>query len=116
MRTNSPMMSEPEKKEFIHVQNSPYRFQTNTYAPVTVTDPITKKKTCGKGRFSVEVMVYIAGVGWDIVDITNAGNELLIALYKYVKTHEILLGYEHVGLNSEKMKNVLENLWQKKIE
>ena len=97
-------------------QGHPYRFQSTTYAPVQETDPITKKKTCGRGRFSVEIMMYIQGIGWDAVDITTVDNEVLVGLYKYIKMHEDLLGYHHVGRSSEQMKNLLENVWGKKID
>ena len=107
---------ETEKKDITMYQGHPYRFQSTTYAPIQETDPMTKKKSCGRGRFSVEIMTYISGVGWDIVDITNVDNELLLGLYKYVKMHEDLLGYTHVGLSSIQMKNMLENIWQKEIK
>ena len=109
-------MSEMEKKEITMVQGHPYRFQSNTYAPVQTTDPITKQKKSGKGRFSVEIMTYVSGVGWDVLDISNVDGELLLGLYKYVKMHEDILGYDHVGNSSEQIKNLLENVWQKTLK
>ncbi len=106
---------ETNKTEHVHIQSNPYRFQATTYAPVQEVDKLTGKKTCGRGRFSVETMIYISGVGWDVVDITNTDNDFLVGLYRYVKMHEDLLGYEHVGKSSTEMKNMLENLWEKKI-
>ena len=105
-----------DTREHIHIQNSPYRFSVSTYAPITETDKMTGKKTCGKGRFTIETMVYVTGVGWDVFDMANADNELLLGLYQYVKLYEDVLGYKHEGNSSTQIKNLLENLWGKKID
>lgn len=102
-------MSENSTREYHHTQDVKYKFQMQSYAP--------GKTLGGKGRtrFSVESMVYITGVGYDIVDVFNSGNELALAFYKYVQFKEFM-GYEHLGLTSQEIKNKLENIWNQKIE
>ena len=71
------------KREYIHTNNVKYKFQLNTFAPIP-----KEKGGSGKTRFSVEDMVYITGVGYDIVDMYNTGNEYYLALYKYIEGKE----------------------------
>lgn len=89
------------KREHIHVQNSPFRFQTVMWAP---------EKGSTKARFAIESMVYVTGMGWDIVDPMTQGNEFWIGFRNYVKMKE-LSGYVHVGLSSDQLTNMMKNLW-----
>lgn len=95
------MAQETERKEFVHIQSSPYRFQSQVYAP---------EKGTTTPRFAVEVMTYINGAGLDNVDIYNSGSELLIALRNYIRLKEAL-GYIHMGKSSEQLTTLLTNLW-----
>jgi len=88
-------------------QKYPYRLQTSTYA--------AKKGGSGKGQFSVEIMVYVPGAGWDIVDVNVHDNELLLGVLKKIEFNEFL-GMEHVGDSSAKLYDKLEKLWGYKIE
>src|SRR5689334_21540574 len=99
------MTEEPSKREFYHIQASPYRFQSKMYAPEK-----EKSKMIGKPRFSVEVMVYVSGAGLDIVDPLNSGNELMIAFRNYIRMKE-MLGYEHLGLSSTAITQLMKNMW-----
>lgn len=104
------MSEEPSKREHYHIQGNPFRFQSEALAPI----PVAKGGT-NKPRFSVEPMVYVTAVGWDIVDPMNSGNEMMIGFRNYVRFKE-LMGYEHTGLSSKEITSVLENLWGKKLE
>ena len=88
-------------------QKYPYRLQTNTYA--------AKKGGSGKGQFSVEIMVYVPGAGWDIVDINVHDNELAMGVLKKIQFNEFM-GMEHVGDSYDILKAKLEKLWGYKIE
>ena len=101
---------ETSRREHVHTQDVKFRFQTETQAPKK-----TLNGSMGKPTFSVEPMVYITGLGYDVVDIFNSGNEFMLAFYKYVQAHEEM-GYKHNGLSSQEIKNKLENLWGDKIE
>ena len=92
----------------IHKQASPYRFHHETLAPVSIS-----KGGSGKTKFRVEPDVYITGVGWEQVDINNAGADFYVGMYKYVQGIEMFLGYEHAGISSDEMFNVMVNLWGK---
>lgn len=96
---------EPERI-ITYGQKYPYKLQTNTYAP--------KKSGSGKGQFSVEIMVYVPGAGWDIVDINVHDNELALGVLKKIEFNEFL-GLEHVGDSSKTLKEKLEKLWGYKI-
>ena len=97
-------MSEDQtsKRDFVHIQNSPYRFQSQVYAP--------EKNGNGKPRFAVEVLVYVSGLGMDAINPMTSGNELMIMFRDYVRLKE-LMGYKHLGLSSDQITNVLKNLW-----
>ena len=105
------MAEEPSKREFYHIQASPYRFQSKMYSPEK--EKGSGKRT-GKPVFSVEVMVYVSGAGLDIVDPFNSGNELLVAFRNYIRMKEIL-GYEHLGLSSDQITQWMKNAWGKEF-
>ena len=102
-------MSDISTREHKHIQMTKATFHSETLAP------IKKDGVAGKPRFSVEPLIYIAGVGWEIVDPMASGNEFMIAFYNYVRIKE-LMGYEHTGSTSAEIKITLENLWGEKIE
>lgn len=104
-------MEEPSIREHHHIQANPWNFKSNTYAPISI-----QKGGTGKTRFSVETSIYFSAVGRDVVDPMNSGNEFLRAFRDYVRTHEVVYGYEHIGLSSDKITKVLENLWKRKID
>jgi len=93
-----------ETKNHVHIQNAPYRFEVTTYAP--------DKNSNGRGRFSVQVMAYITGSGWDVLNPTVSGNEILQGILNQVTMYE-LLGYVHVGLGSGEIRRLMENLWKR---
>lgn len=95
------------ERVFIHAQKYPFRFQTNTYAP--------KKGGTGKGQFSIEIMVYVTGAGWDIVDVNVHDNELVMGYIKKIEFKEFM-GLEHVGHSSKHLKEKIEKLWGYKVE
>ena len=95
-------MVEESKREHTHVQTTRAIFHHETYAP---------RKGENKTRFSVEPSVYVAGLGYDVVDPMNSGNEFMIGFYNYVKMMEVVYGYEHIGKSSDEIKNTLNNLW-----
>lgn len=95
------------ERVFVHAQKYPFRFQSNTYA--------AKKGGTGKGLFSIEVMVYVPGAGWDIVDINVHDNELVLGYIKAIEFKEFM-GLEHVGHTSVELKRRIEELWGHKIE
>jgi len=97
-------MEDTSTREHIHTQRYPYRFQTETYAPLRQTGGT------GRGRFSVEAMIYVPGMGWDSVNPFVKGNDFIISFYYYIKMHE-LMGYEHVGLSAAEIKKMYSNLW-----
>lgn len=96
-----------EERIFVHSQKYQYRFQSNTYA--------AKKGGTGRGQFSIELMIYIPGAGWDIVDINVHDNELALGYIKAIEFKEFM-GLEHVGDSSKDLKIKLEKLWGKKID
>ena len=93
---------EVETKNHVHIQNSPYKFDVTTYAP--------DKSSEGRGRFSVTVMQYITGSGWDSLNPMVKGNEVMTGFLNQVIMYE-LMGYKHVGLASKEIERVLENIW-----
>ena len=102
-------MSEDKSiREHRHIQNTKATFHSETLSP------IKKDGILGKPRFSVEPLVYIQGVGWELIDIMEKGNEFAIAFYNYVKLKEFM-GYEHTGLSSDEIRTKLEHLWGQKI-
>jgi len=104
-------LSEKSTRDHIHINDTKFRFQSSPYAPIPV-----EKGGSGKSRFAVEDMVYITGLGWDVVDVYNSGNEFAIAFYKYIEFKEFM-GYEHIGLTSKQIKERLNNVWKdNKIE
>lgn len=103
------MSEDKSYREHKHIQNTKATFHSETLAPIKVDGK------AGKPRFSVEPLVYIQGVGWEIVDITEKGNEFAIAFYNYVKLKEFM-GYQHTGNTSEQIKTMLENLWGEKVD
>lgn len=96
-------------REHKHIQNTKATFHSESLAP------IKKDGIAGKPRFSVEPLVYIQGVGWEIVNVFEKGNEFAIAFYKYIQLKEFM-GYEHTGLSSHEIRIKLENLWGQKID
>ena len=94
------------KRVHEHIQMTKATFHSESYASLVKG---------GKPRFSVEPMVYVTGLGWNTVDPMAGGNEFMIAFYNYVRIKE-LMGYEHTGLTSVEIKQVLENLWREKID
>ena len=84
-----------------HLQMTKATFHSESYAALTKG---------GKPRFSVEPMVYLSGVGLEIVDPMASGNEFMIAFMNYVKLKE-LMGYEHTGKTGEEIGQTLKNLW-----
>jgi len=95
-------------REHIHIQKYTFRFQSETLAPLK-DDPQKRP------RFSIEDMMYISGVGWEIVDPTAIGNEYMIGILNYIRMKEGQ-GYKHTGLNSIQYKEHLEQTWGKKEE
>jgi len=89
------------ERVFIHSQKYMYRFQSNTYAA----------KKGGRGQFSIELMVYIPGAGWDIVDINVHDNELVLGYIKAIEFKEFM-GLEHVGFPSKDLRIKIEKLWE----
>ena len=102
-------MSDISTREHKHIQMTKATFHSETLAP------IKKDGVVGKPRFSVEPLICIAGVGWEIVDPMASGNEFMIAFYNYVRIKE-LMGYEHTGSTSAEIKTTLENMWGEKID
>jgi hypothetical protein len=96
-------------REHRFLQNTKATFHSETLAPVKHKDGTT-----GKPRFSVEPLVYIAGVGWEAVDPMASQNEFMIAFRNYVRIKE-LMGYEHTGHTSTEITQILENLWGEKV-
>ena len=90
----------------IHTQKYTYRFQSESLAPLKRVGGV------GKPRFSVEPMVYVSAVGWEIIDPMASGNELMIGFRNYVRMKEFM-GYEHTGLSSDEITTFLTNLWGK---
>jgi len=77
--------------------------------------PIPKEKGgSGKTRFRVEPTIYITGVGWEQIDIMNSETKFVVGMRNYIRTIEIVLGYEHLGNSADEITQVLENLWNKK--
>ena len=101
------MMSgeETSKREHIHTQKYTYRFQSNVLAPI-----LQSKGGSGKPRVSVEDMVYLSGVGLEIVDPFAQNNEYIIAFINYVRIKE-QQGYEHTGKSADSMTEFYKNLW-----
>lgn len=89
-------------REHIHTQKYTFRFQSDPLAPL--------KGGSGKPRFSVEDMIYISSVGWEIVDTTAAGNEYMKGFLQYLEQKE-LQGYEHTGVTAKEYQEKLEKLW-----
>src|SRR5690348_16906322 len=96
-------MSYLEKKEHIHTQHYPYRFQSTLWAAPKGGD--------GRAIFGVESMTYITGSGWNEVDPFEQNNKFIIAFINYVKTKE-LMGYKHAGKSSLELENYFKNLWK----
>lgn len=94
-------------REHRFLQNTKATFHSETLAPL-------KEDPEKKPRFSVEPLVYVAGVGWEVVDPMAQDNEFMIAFRNYVRIKE-LMGYRHTGLSSDEITQVLENLWGKKL-
>ena len=109
------MSEELSRREYHHTQDVKYKFNIETYSPMVVTNRTTGAKSRGKPTFNVEVMVYITGVGYDIVDVFNSGNELVKAFHKQVQFYEYM-GYDHNGLSANEIKNKFENMWETKFE
>lgn len=101
------MSEDHSTREHIHTQKYTFRFQSESLAPVKVKDGGS-----GKPRYSIEDMLYISGVGWEIVDPTASGNEYMLGILKYMRQKE-LQGYEHTGLSADEYKKKLEELWGK---
>lgn len=93
-------------REHHHLQVYQYRFQSETFAP--------RKGGSGRPCFTVEPMVYISAVGWDVIDPMVSGNAMMIAFRNYVRMHE-LLGYEHLGLTSDEITQAMKNIWGKDV-
>ena len=98
-------MSEHSIREHIHTQKYTYRFQSDPLAPIKHKDG-----TVGKPRFSVEDMIYLSGVGLEIVDPFAQNNEYILAFINYVLMKE-QQGYEHTGKSSDEMITFYKNLW-----
>lgn len=103
-------MSEVSVREHKHIQTTKAVFHHEAFAPAKYKDG-----TRGKPLFSVEPTVYVQGVGFEAVDPMASGNEFLIGFRNYVRDME-LMGYEHTGLSSQEITQVLENLWGEKID
>lgn len=103
-------MSTPEIsiREHRFLQNTKATFHSESYAPL-------KEDPDKKPRFALEPLVYVAGVGWEVVDPMASGNEFMIAFRNYVRIKE-LMGYKHMGHSSQEITQVLENLWGEKID
>lgn len=99
------MSQDFSRREHLHVQKYTFRFQSETRSP--------RKGGSGKPLFSVEPMVYVSSVGWEIIDPTVKFNRLMIGFRDYVRMKE-LFGYEHSGLTSDKITTMMENLWNVK--
>jgi len=100
-------MSKPEHsiREHIHSQKYTFRFQSETLAPLK-DDPQKRP------RFSIEEMIYVSGVGWEILDINAPSNPFLMGILNYIRQKE-LQGYKHTGLDSVQYKEELEKIWGK---
>src|SRR5437867_10584096 len=99
-------MSENEfsVREHRHLQISPFRFQSQVYAP--------EKNGNGKPRFAVEILVYVSAAGMDIINPMVSGNEVMRMFRDYVRMKE-LMGYQHLGLSSVEITNMMQKLWGK---
>jgi len=104
------LVEDKSVREHKHIQMTKATFHSETLAPIKKPDG-----TRSKPRFSVEPLLYIQGVGWEQVDPMAKGNEFMIAFYNYVRIKELFV-YEHTGLTSVEIKQVLENLWGIKID
>lgn len=98
------MENDTSTRNHIYIQNSPYRFQSVTWAP--------EKGGDGKVRFAVESMIYVSGMGLDAVNPFTQSNEFMIALRDYIRIKE-LIGYKHLGMSSTEITILLNNLWKK---
>lgn len=94
-------VDEHSTRDHIHINGNPYRFQTVLWAP---------DKGDTRARFAIEVMVYVAGMGWDAVDPMASGNRLMLMFRDKVKMNE-LWGYKHVGKSSTELDTMMKNLW-----
>lgn len=92
-------------REHIHTQKYNFRFQSETLSPIKPKDGGS-----GKPRFSIEDMIYISSVGWEIVDPTAGGNEYMKGVLQYIEQKE-LQGYEHTGVSAKEYQKQLEELW-----
>lgn len=99
------MVEDFSVREFRHVQTTPWRFQSNTLAPISV-----EKGGSGKVRFSVEDSIYLSAVGMDIVDPMTRNNEYMVAFANYIKMKEFQ-GYEHIGMSSSQLVKMHDNIW-----
>ena len=100
------MSQDTSHREHTHVQGNPYRFQSTVWA-------VPKGSTDGKAIFGVEPMIYVSGAGLDAVDPMTQGNEFMIAFRNYVRIKE-MMGYKHVGLSSDEITQLMENMWGKR--
>lgn len=89
------------KRDHIHINANPYRLQTVLWAP---------EKGSNQARFAIEVMIYVAGMGWDAVDPMTQGNKLMIMFRDKVRMNE-LWGYKHIGKSSDELTEMYKNLW-----
>jgi len=92
-----------ETKNHVHIQNSPYRFDVNTYAP--------SQHSNGRGRFSICVSHYVTGSGWDALNPKVAGNEIVEGIANLVSMYEAM-GYQHVGMGSSQIREWMKNTWK----
>lgn len=97
-------------KTVTFTQKYNFKFKSDPLAPIK-----SKDGKVGRPRFSIEDMIYISGVGWEIVDPNAAGNEYMKGVLNFIRIKEGQ-GYEHTGLNSIQYKEYLEQLWGKKEE
>jgi len=102
------MSNDVSIREHKHIQTTKATFHSESYAPLK-DDPQKKP------RFAVEPLIYIQGVGWELVDPMASGNEFMIAFRNYIRIKE-LMGYKHMGHSSEEITQMMENLWGEKIE
>jgi len=100
-------MSSPERsiREHIHSQKYTFRFQSETLAPLK-DDPQKRP------RFSIEEMIYVSGVGWEILDIEAPSNPFVMGVLKYIRQKEAQ-GYKHTGLSSVQYCELFEQKWGK---
>jgi len=98
-----------DTRTHVHKNDTVAIFHHETLAPIS-----KEKGGSGKTRFRIEPTIYITGVGWEQLDITNSETKFAVGSLRYTRMIETLYNYEHLGNSADQMKQVLENLWNKK--